>query len=383
MTSDTGLERCVGDPASFATEVWGKRPLLHRSPDGFSDLLSLDDVDHLISSAGLRLPAFRLVQQGKILSPSGYTKSTRTGSQAATGVADAAAVFAHFDAGATIVLQGMHRYWSPVAGFARSLEVALGHPVQVNAYVTPPGSQGFDLHQDDHDVFVLQSHGSKRWVVHDRNDLPPTRAALIEIDLGPGDSLYIPSNFPHAAATQTSASVHLTIGILSIGTKEVLEAALWLLETDGELDEPLPLRFADDQQALSATVDQRLDRIGELLMTKVDRDAVGGRLQRRFFTTRQPLLSGQMRRMLDLDQLSDQSWVEVRTGALCLLQPEGDDLAVLLGDRELRMPAFVAPVMAQLLERGRIRVGELGLDAESQMVLVRRLIKEGLLEVVG
>ena len=173
--------------------------------------------------------------------------------------------------------------------------------------------------------------------------------ALVEIDLGPGDSLYIPRNFPHAAATQTSASVHLTIGILSIGTKEVLEAALWLLETDGELDEPLPLRFADDQQALRATVDQRLDRIGELLVTKVDRDAVGGRLQRRFFTTRQPLLSGQMRRLLDLDQLTDQSWVEVRTGALCLLQPEGDDLAVLLGDRELRMPAFMAPVMAQML----------------------------------
>ena len=56
---------------------------------------------------------------------------------------------------------------------------------------------------------------------------------------------------------------------------------------------------------------------------------------------------------------------------------------MLLGDRELRMPAFMEPVMAQMLERGRIRVGEMGLDAESRMVLVRRLIKEGLLEVVG
>ncbi len=154
-------------------------------------------------------------------------------------MADASAVFAHFDQGATIVLQGMHRYWSPVAIFARSLEASLGHPVQVNAYITPPGSQGFDAHKDDHDVFVLQSHGSKRWWVHERHDLPPTRAPLVEVELEPGDSLYIPKNFPHAAATQASASVHLTVGILSIGTRDVLEAAVSLLQTDGELDDPL------------------------------------------------------------------------------------------------------------------------------------------------
>ena len=380
---DAGLERCVGDSAAFAAEVWGERPLLHRSLGGFDDLLSLDDVDRLISSGGLRLPAFRLVRHGKVLPPSGYTKTTRTGSQTATGVADASAVFAYFDQGATIVLQGMHRYWSPVAIFARSLEASLGHPVQVNAYITPPGSQGFDAHKDDHDVFVLQSHGSKRWWVHERHDLPPSRAPLVEVELEPGDSLYIPKNFPHAAATQASASVHLTVGVLSIGTRDVLEAAVSLLQTEGELDDPLPLRFAQDGEALRATVDERLHLIADLLVTKVDRDAIGGRLQRRFFTTRQPLLAGQMRRVLDLDEITDRSVVAVRAGALCHLQVEGDELAVLLGDRELRMPAWMEPVMIDVVGRGEIRVDEIQLDAASRLVLVRRLIKEGLLEVRG
>ena len=322
---DAGLERCVGDTTTFATEIWGQRPLLYRSGEGFADLLSLDDVDHLISSAGLRLPAFRLVRQGTIIAPSAYTKTTRTGSQTATGVADAAAVFAHFDRGATIVLQGMHRYWLPVARFARNLEATLGHPVQVNAYITPPGSQGFDAHMDDHDVFVLQSDGSKRWVVHERHDLPPAQGALVEVDLEPGDSLYIPKNFPHSAATQDKASVHLTVGILTLGTKDVLDAVVSLLQTDGELDDPLPLRFADDAQALSAMLDESLERVAELV-AKIDRKAVGGRLQRRFLTTRQPLLSGQMRRLLDLDQVTERSLVGVRQGALCLLQVEGDAL---------------------------------------------------------
>ena len=235
----------------------------------------------------------------------------------------------------------MHRYWSPVAGFARSLEAALGHPVQVNAYITPPGSQGFDLHQDDHDVFVLQSHGSKRWVVHERHDLPPTRAALIEVDLGPGDSLYIPKQLP---ARRRHPGLRLRCispsGSCPSGRRRCSRRRFGCSRRMESSTSPCHSGSPTSQQALSATVDERLDRIGELLMTKVDRDAVGGRLQRRFFTTRQPLLSGQMRRMLDLDQLSDRSWVEVRTGALCLLQPRAMTLAVLLGDRELRMPAL-------------------------------------------
>ncbi len=65
------------------------------------------------------------------------------------------------------------------------------------------------------------------------------------------------------------------------------------------------------------------------------------------------------------------------------LQVEGDELAVLLGDRELRMPAWMEPVMIDVVGRGEIRVDEIQLDAASRLVLVRRLIKEGLLEVRG
>ena len=39
--------------------------------------------------------------------------------------------------------------------------------------------------------------------------------------------------------------------------------------------------------------------------------------------------------------------------------------------------------MDEVVERGELRVDEIDLDAESRLVLVRRLIKEGLLEVRG
>lgn len=379
------LTRCVGDPNVFADELWGRRPLHRRAEDGrgFGDLLSLDDVDRIVSSMGLRLPAFRLVRAGKTLPAGSYTKTTRTGAEAATGVMDASSVFREFADGATIVFQGMHRYWHPLALFCRHLEQALGHPVQANVYVTPPGSQGFDAHKDEHDVFVLQSHGIKKWQVHERHDLPPTRPPLIDADIGPGDSLYIPAGFPHAASTQEQASVHITIGILSLTWASALNEAMKLAEEEPMLVEPLPLRFAEQPDAFRQIVEERLTELGALV-SKTDAVVVSDRLRRRFLTTRQPMLRGHVHQLLALDALTDDSVVQRRDGAMCVIGQSEGELSVLLGDRELRMPAWLEPTMEHVVNGNRISVGELAthLDEPGRMVLVRRLIMEGLLEVV-
>ena len=64
------------------------------------------------------------------------------------------------------MLQALHRVWPPIIDFCQQLAADLGHPVQANAYVTPPQNQGFDDHYDVHDVFVLQVAGRKRWSIH-------------------------------------------------------------------------------------------------------------------------------------------------------------------------------------------------------------------------
>jgi hypothetical protein len=359
---------------------------LHRKAEasgGFEDLLSFDDVDRVVSSMGLRLPAFRLVKEGKTLPSAGYTKTTRTGSQAATGVMDSAAVFEEFAAGATIVFQGLHRYWHPLARFCRLLELALGHPVQANAYVTPPGSRGFDAHEDEHDVFVLQAHGSKDWQIYERHDLPPVGAPLIDARVGPGDSLYIPRGFPHSASTQQQASVHVTIGVLSITWAAALREAASLAEEDPSLQEPLPLRFAEDAQGFTGQVRERLGEFGDLV-AKADPGTVAERLRRRFLTTRQSLLTGQIHQLVALEGISDRSVVRKRDGAICLLGSSGDDLSVLLADRELMMPTWLEPTMRLVVDRDSFTVAELSsqLDEPGRQVLVRRLVKEGLLEVL-
>src|SRR3546814_1501771 len=110
--------------------------------------------------------------------------------------------------------------------FCRELEGALGHAVQANAYLTPPGAAGLTPHHDTHDVFVLQVHGTKHWIIREplveapldrhRSDheLAAEQPVLFEADMAPGDCLYLPRGFIHSAAAQEGVSLHLTIGVL-------------------------------------------------------------------------------------------------------------------------------------------------------------------------
>ncbi|HEU4319489.1 MAG TPA: cupin domain-containing protein [Acidimicrobiia bacterium] len=378
------LTRAVGDPDHFAEKLWATHPQ-HRqgsAEQGFTDLLSLDDVDLVVSTTGLRLPLFRMVKDGEVLPAGRYTKTTRTGSHETRDVIDSRAVFGEFATGATIVFQSMHRYWQPLADYCRGLELALGHPVQANAYITPPGAQGFGAHEDEHDVFVLQSHGTKQWWVHERNDLPPTRPAVIDALLAPGDSLYIPSGFPHSAATQDRESVHITIGILAIPWTAVIKEAMKIIESDPGLQVPLPLRYAMADGEFDDEVGRRLGQVATLV-TGLNPAPIARRLRRKVLTTRQSLLRGQMHRLLSLEQIGDESRMVRRARSICVLEHVGGRLSVMLGDRELLMPLRVEPAM-QLISAGEsFRVSDLpGLDQAGRLVLMRRLVREGLLEVV-
>jgi lysine-specific demethylase/histidyl-hydroxylase NO66 len=105
----------------------------------------------------------------------------------------------------------------------------------------------------------------------------------------------------------------------------------------------------------------------------------------RFWSCRPPLLTGQLRLLLALPEISDVTVVRRRPGAVCRLRQRADRLEVLLGDRALHMPARLAPVMEMILASDRLAVADLAghLDPPSRLVVVRRLIREGMLETVA
>jgi hypothetical protein len=254
----------------------------------------------------------------------------------------------------------------------------------VNAYITPPGSQGLAVHSDEHDVFVLQVHGSKRWrVFRPVPELPPSEDPVIDVEMRRGDCLYIPRGFPHAASTQERASAHLTVGILSYRWTDLIREVVKQAESEAEFAEPLPLQFAEDPERLRTLGEDRL-RSFQTLLDKQDLGEAAGRLARRFLTGRRPMLTGQLHQLELLGSVDDSSSIRRRPGTMCVIRPAGKEISVLLGDRELRMPAWVLPAIEALAGAPSMRLGDLAshLDAESRLVLVRRLVREGLLEVI-
>jgi lysine-specific demethylase/histidyl-hydroxylase NO66 len=377
------LARCVGDPGRFVDEHWARAPLFRPGADAaaYADLFSLGDVDHILSSTAPRYPAFRMVKDGRQLDRRSYTRLGRVGGQPVDDLADPRRLYELFYGGATIVLQSLHRFWPPLSRFGRDLELALTHPVQVNAYITPPASQGLGVHRDEHDVFVLQVYGRKRWDVHDPDGRPEER--LIVAELAPGDCLYIPQRFPHAARTAATASVHLTVGVVPTTWADAMRREVISVVEDALSGEPLPAGFAADPAGLAAGVAEQRGVVRRRLH-KLDPGANATAAADRFWSSRPPHLSGQLQQLLALEEIGEDTVVQKRPGAVCRLRQREERLEVLLGDRLLHMPARLAPAMQAILASERLAVGDLAahLDPPSRLVLVRRLVREGLLESV-
>lgn len=303
-SSRPALRRLVVDPVGFATDTWGRAPLLTRAvdlPGPFDDLFGESAVDDLVSSHGLRTPFLRVAKEGSTLPTRAFTSGGGVGAGIADQVDDTklAALFAD---GATLVLQALHRTWSPLVHYTQQLVADLGHPVQVNAYVTPPQSRGFDDHYDVHDVFVLQVSGAKRWRIHapvheaplrdqpwtDRRDAvraEAERPCLLDEVLEPGDVLYLPRGTLHAATALGDVSTHLTFGVHAWNrhhlAEEVVAAALAAVADDPDVRASLPLGVdvADphDLDAHAELVRDRLLAAVRAVPTQTLAAALGGR----------------------------------------------------------------------------------------------------------
>lgn len=374
------LELLCGDAQSFFATVWASRTHLHHAdPDALVGLLSFDDVDRLLTSTAIRTPAVRVARDGSVLPGSSYTRHATLAGQPLTGLVDPVRLFTLFDEGATVVLQGLHRYWQPLGALVADLELALGHPCQANAYLTPPASQGFAVHEDSHDVFVFQTHGRKVWQVHEHG---VARSVVLE----PGLSMYLPTGTPHAARAEDGVSLHVTVGVNQVTWRQVVDRAL-----AGVLDEVgaahLPAGYLEDPSLLADGLADRLDRVVDELRA-LDPDRVAADQVRSFLTGRTLGQRGGLRDRIAVRDLADDTELERRPGHPCLLRAEGDRVRVLLGDRELLVPGRLAPALEavrSLGSTGSFRPADLAhhLDEQSRLVLCRRLVREGLLRTLA
>jgi ribosomal protein L16 Arg81 hydroxylase len=396
------LNRCIAtDTGSFAAQYWGRRPLLspaQKLPRDFSDLLSEATVDELIAERGVRAPFIRMAARGDLLARDCYLGSAGFGAEMPDQV-DSAKVLAQFAGGATIVLQGLHRLWPPLIDFARRIVDDIGHPVQANAYVTPPANRGFDPHYDVHDVFVLQAAGRKRWIVHapvHPNPLPSQpwtehRAAIsdraadepvIDAVLGPGDALYLPRGWIHSAQALEATSIHLTIGVSPVTAVDVAHAIVDTLGTLEEFRTSLPMGIdPSDRGTMAAVASKIMADIADTMRHGAAEvaDGAAARLSRRHAERTRPVPVRPLATLAAAENAGTAT-VQWRRGLVANVDHYVDRVELRLPDRTITFPTSCGPAV-DALHRGLVADAGAtpGLDRADATVVIRRLLREAVL----
>ncbi|MFJ9128959.1 JmjC domain-containing protein [Streptomyces sp. NPDC102340] len=241
------LAELIPDPARTLAS-WPRRPALWpHTADQYRDLLTLDEVRELIDTECVAARSVVLIKDGKVLERHAYVD----GDMPRRG-----AVRAHLDDGGTVSLRQLQTLKPSLARLQREIQAETGCQVHVNAYLTPPNSQGLKYHYDPYVTLIVQLSGRKKWPLHEplvenpmleygnflgRGFTRDERMFLAQtppaqtFTLTPGSVFWLPRGYVHSPYTDgDEPSLHLTFAIKERTyhwlaeqmTNEVLEQAL-------------------------------------------------------------------------------------------------------------------------------------------------------------
>jgi Cupin superfamily protein len=226
------LQALIGDMAleTFDREIRDKQRL--HVPGALTRnevraLFPIERFDEIVTGYDIAFPDVDLIENG-VVTPFEQTKRKR----AVHGtLSDKVAK------GVTLRIRALGEVDARVRKVALALSDNLDGTMQVNAFLTPPHSDGFVPHYDQRDIWVVQTHGSKTWRLHQQtmtgimdlelplyvNNYDPSTMSvgpvIEEITLREGDTLYLPRGTGHSATCTDEPSLHITfmLAIVTVG----------------------------------------------------------------------------------------------------------------------------------------------------------------------
>ncbi|MDP1914022.1 cupin domain-containing protein [Brevundimonas sp.] len=377
------LNWLLGEAADgFLTGAYERDPVIvhHGAPDRFRALLSIAAVDRKIAELDLREGMLSIADSSRSVELSDFVSDN--------GAIDRVAVARLYRRGATVILNQLHQSDIALAAFCRAVEQVFSCHVQTNIYLTPPGSQGFHTHYDNHDVFVLQIEGEKTWRLYDRPVASPYRGERFEADRHPvgepvhgfvlkaGDCAYLPRGLMHdASASGDAASLHITCGLLVRTWADLmLEAISEVCVNDPAFRRGLPPGFANRDFDRTITRDRFRALVADL-PAQARLDGALDLLTEQFIRSREPDVLGAVegasrppggcyRARPSLWRLLDED------GGLRLIAPGGD----------LTFSRAPRAVIERALSGDPFTREDLGEDQAEE--LIRRLTVTGLIEPI-
>ena len=220
LASLVGADALTG----FLASTLGRGPFRRRLPDGVAPaLFGWPQLNAALAQHRLGPPRLKLEKDGGDAGK-GVFRERRTSRNHPIHDVDLPRLYERLREGATLILDAVNELGGPLQALCTGLASEFSASSQANLYACWGASPGFDIHWDDHDVFVIQLEGAKRWMLYGstrpsplRRDLdadhPRPTEPLEEIVLEAGDMLYLPRGYWHAAVGTGGPTLHLTVGL--------------------------------------------------------------------------------------------------------------------------------------------------------------------------
>jgi hypothetical protein len=163
-------------------EYFEKRPVVvrRRNAKFYSALMGLSDVLSVIEHGRSDSDPDEPIQYGsewrlirRVMREGKWWTGLLPGGKNVTAQIAQTAFYRH---GFSLVINSIQNRLLSVYSAARSLEDALGWRINVNMYMSPTRSQGFEVHVDWMDGVVVQVLGNKQWAIYDPIAFPLPRA---------------------------------------------------------------------------------------------------------------------------------------------------------------------------------------------------------------
>jgi ribosomal protein L16 Arg81 hydroxylase len=375
----------------FFANYWEKQYVHNRHDDVgyFNNVLSIADIDAFLSQQNLMPEGLRLLKEGKDVDPEEWTKAETLMNGVIKTSVRPDELFKWFHDGATIIINSAEKGIPGLAKACRTFEQEMKIVVQANIYITPPHSQGFHIHYDPHDIFLMQIKGPKRWHIYETGEELPTTyhpfrkkpELVAEFDINSGDFLYMPRGTSHQAFTSEQSTIHVNFSLKPRYGFHLIEDIVKMAEYEDVFFRrtiPNGLASEETKKEYTATFKQKLHELLDKIPPEKLLDKQG-----EHFVAKQTLdFGGFLTTSLQLELLNENSVVCRKKGFDCTINTVDKETKIHFGNRRLTIPAFVDKTIFLQNQPFRVKEAKGLLTAEGKLGIVKELIEGGFLEIV-
>jgi len=373
----------------FISKHIGKEKLLLKSLDfDPAEILSIQEISDFLARRDISTHSLTLNKEG--ITPGDFTYELNDVPE--FKFIDNEKMFTQFCNGAVIRIYRPELIFNNLYYFTKQLEKDFNTLVMTHMYITPPNKQGIGIHHDPNDLFAIQLHGKKEWLLYepqlelplaskymdyDREKLYPSTLEIQEtVEADKGSLFFIPRGLPHTARSVDSISIHVSF---SLRFKSYYDVFYMMAESSAE-----DLRFREIANSYSREWDddKRLEYFDALFKdfanqsSWIDVDS----FRSSGFKQRRKEFKNAFLDLTNLDHLNEHSKLVTRDIHIrCDLMEEFMSLNFYY--KKLRFPLEFKNLITTMLKQKQFSVGEICPEypLDDKLSLFNELIQEGIL----